>query len=133
MTHTKADNGTKIAGVARSNRCTTACKLGITPIGISSANVSFNKLTTKCYFQTMADTGPKMSMHEKSFYRRRITREHSSNLRAGYVHINEECLHKTGLRGRKQYFLLILIAVLILLTLLNIGVSKPHKSYLAAS
>ena len=55
--------------------------------------------------------------------RHRVNREHSSNFNAGYINIDEQYLHKTGVRGRKAYFLYGLVFILIALTLLNILVS----------
>lgn len=55
--------------------------------------------------------------------KRRVNREHSRNFNAGYINIDEQYLHKTGVRGRKAYFLYGLVFVLIAVTLLNILVS----------
>ncbi|XP_069130949.1 beta-sarcoglycan-like [Argopecten irradians] len=60
-----------------------------------------------------------MSMREKSTLKRRINREHNSNFRAGYININEPYLHKTGIRGRKRFFLYCVIIFLILLACAN--------------
>ncbi|OWF45286.1 beta-sarcoglycan-like [Mizuhopecten yessoensis] len=60
-----------------------------------------------------------MSMREKSTLKRRINREHNSNFRAGYININEPYLHKTGIRGRKRYFLYCVMTFLILLACAN--------------
>ncbi|XP_033743527.1 beta-sarcoglycan-like [Pecten maximus] len=60
-----------------------------------------------------------MSMREKSTLKRRINREHNSNFRAGYININEPYLHKTGIRGRKRYFLYCVIVFVILLACAN--------------
>ncbi|XP_060080075.1 beta-sarcoglycan-like [Ylistrum balloti] len=60
-----------------------------------------------------------MSMREKSTLKRRINREHNSNFRAGYININEPYLHKTGIRGRKRYFLYCVVTFLILLACAN--------------
>ena len=60
-----------------------------------------------------------LSMREKSTLKRRINREHNSNFRAGYININEAYLHKTGIRGRKRYFLYCVVAFLVIIALLN--------------
>nr|XP_006825800.1 PREDICTED: beta-sarcoglycan-like [Saccoglossus kowalevskii] len=61
----------------------------------------------------------RLSMREKSLDRRKINKEHNSNFRAGYVHVYEEHLHKTGLRGRKRYLAYILLAILFLIVIAN--------------
>lgn len=58
-------------------------------------------------------------MRQKSALKRRITREHNSNFRAGYININEQYLHKTGIRGRKRYFLYCLVALLFIVAIVN--------------
>ena len=63
---------------------------------------------------------PTLSMREKSLLKRRINKEHNSNFRAGYVNINEEQLHKTGIRGRKRYVIYGLTLLLALTVLVNI-------------
>ncbi|XP_067661450.1 beta-sarcoglycan-like [Haliotis asinina] len=60
-----------------------------------------------------------LSMREKSHMKRRVNKEHNSNFRAGYININEEYLHKTGIRGRKRYFLYCFVGSLVFLALLN--------------
>ena len=70
-----------------------------------------------------------MSMREKSLHRRRVNREHNSNFRAGYVHINEEHLHKAGLRGRKKCFFIMAIVLLALLVISNLLVSQLSEDY----
>ena len=64
-----------------------------------------------------------MSMREKSQLKQRINKEHNSNFRAGYVHVEEEQLHKTGIRGRKIYFFYVVICLLFLAIIVNILVS----------
>ncbi|XP_062579862.1 beta-sarcoglycan-like [Saccostrea cucullata] len=54
------------------------------------------------------------------FVKRRVNREHNSNFNAGYINIDEQYLHRTGVRGRKVYVLYCLIFVLLVLALLNI-------------
>ncbi|KAK2165402.1 hypothetical protein NP493_1367g01021 [Ridgeia piscesae] len=61
-----------------------------------------------------------MSMREKSQLKQRINKEHNSNFRAGYVHVEEEQLHKTGIRGRKIYFFYVVICLLFLAIIVNI-------------
>uniref|UniRef100_A0A3P8WYA5 Beta-sarcoglycan n=2 Tax=Cynoglossus semilaevis TaxID=244447 RepID=A0A3P8WYA5_CYNSE len=65
--------------------------------------------------------GPvKKSMREKAIERRTINKEHNSNFKAGYVPIEEERLHKTGLRGRKGNMAVCIIVLLFLLALINL-------------
>lgn len=65
-------------------------------------------------------TSEHMSMREKGQLKRRINKEHNSNFRAGYVHVDEEQLHKTGIRGRKIYFFYVVIFLLFLTIIVNI-------------
>ncbi|XP_066576030.1 beta-sarcoglycan [Amia ocellicauda] len=68
-----------------------------------------------------SSNGPvKRSMREKAIERRSINKEHNSNFKAGYVPIEEERLHKTGLRGRKGNLAICIIVVLFLLALINL-------------
>ncbi|CAH1777576.1 unnamed protein product, partial [Owenia fusiformis] len=60
-----------------------------------------------------------LSMREKSLIKRRVNKEHNSNFRAGYVHINEENLHKTGVRGRKRFVIYILMVLMAIVVLAN--------------
>lgn len=66
----------------------------------------------------------KKSMREKAIERRNINKEHNSNFKAGYVPIEEERLHKTGLRGRKGNMAVCIVVLLFLLALINLIVSK---------
>uniref|UniRef100_A0A3Q1DE04 Beta-sarcoglycan n=1 Tax=Amphiprion ocellaris TaxID=80972 RepID=A0A3Q1DE04_AMPOC len=59
-------------------------------------------------------------MREKAIERRTINKEHNSNFKAGYVPIEEERLHKTGLRGRKGNMAVCIIVLLFLLALINL-------------
>lgn len=63
-------------------------------------------------------------MREKAIERRSINKEHNSNFKAGYVPIEEERLHKTGLRGRKGNMAVCIVVLLFLLALINLIVSK---------
>ena len=63
-----------------------------------------------------------MSMRGKSQLKRRINKEHNSNFRAGYVPVNEEYLHKAGIRGRKRFLLYSCLVVLLVLAVLNTAV-----------
>lgn len=74
------------------------------------------------YFQPPDFMG-KMSMREKSLYKKKVTREHNSNFQAGYVYVDKCELYKTGLRGRKRWFLIFLVAGIALLTMINFAVS----------
>ncbi|KAK7475972.1 hypothetical protein BaRGS_00032791 [Batillaria attramentaria] len=60
-----------------------------------------------------------MSMREKSQLKRRINKEHNSNFRAGYVPVDEDHLHRAGIRGRKRFILYAVIVVLLLIATLN--------------
>lgn len=62
-------------------------------------------------------------MREKAIERRNINKEHNSNFKAGYVPIEEERLHKTGLRGRKGNIAVCVVVLLFLLALINLIVS----------
>ncbi|KAG7316753.1 hypothetical protein KOW79_020294 [Hemibagrus wyckioides] len=68
-----------------------------------------------------SSNGPvKKSMREKAIERRAVSKEHNSNFKAGYVPIEEERLHKTGLRGRKGNIAVCVIVLLFLLALINL-------------
>ncbi|KAA8589794.1 hypothetical protein FQN60_013159, partial [Etheostoma spectabile] len=68
-----------------------------------------------------SSNGPvKKSMREKAIERRCINKEHNSNFKAGYVPIEEERLHKTGLRGRKGNMAVCIVILLFLLALINL-------------
>ncbi|KAG7259877.1 hypothetical protein CRUP_021522 [Coryphaenoides rupestris] len=68
-----------------------------------------------------SSNGPvKKSMREKAVERRNVNKEHNSNFKAGYVPIEEERLHKTGLRGRKGNMAVCIIVLLFLLALINL-------------
>lgn len=62
-------------------------------------------------------------MREKAIERRTVNKEHNSNFKAGYIPIEEERLHKTGLRGRKGIIAIAIIILLFLLALINLIVS----------
>ena len=64
-----------------------------------------------------------LSLRRKTLIKRRINREHNSNFYAGYVHVNEEYLHKTGLRGRKCYVMYGVMIILGLVVITNFFVS----------
>ncbi|KAJ8397507.1 hypothetical protein AAFF_G00437830 [Aldrovandia affinis] len=68
-----------------------------------------------------SSNGPvKRSMREKAIERRSSNKEHNSNFKAGYVPIEEDRLHKTGLRGRKGNMAICIIILLFLLALINL-------------
>lgn len=82
-----------------------------------------------CFTFQESSNGPvKKSMREKAIERRSINKEHNSNFKAGYVPIEEERLHKTGLRGRKGNMAVCIVILLFLLALINLIVSihKPR-------
>lgn len=71
-----------------------------------------------------SSNGPVLrSMHEKAVDRRNINKEHNSNFKAGYVPIEEERLHRTGLRGRKGNLAICVIALMFILAVINLIVS----------
>ncbi|XP_051953878.1 beta-sarcoglycan-like isoform X2 [Xyrauchen texanus] len=70
--------------------------------------------------QEISNAPVKKSMREKAIERRTINKEHNSNFKAGYVPIEEERLHKTGLRGRKGIIAIGIIILLFLLALINL-------------
>ncbi|XP_048775821.1 protein PALS2-like [Ostrea edulis] len=61
-----------------------------------------------------------VTQRERCIIKRRVNREHHSNFNAGYINIDEQYLHRTGIRGRKVYILYCLIFILVVLALLNI-------------
>lgn len=67
-------------------------------------------------------------MREKAIERRTVSKEHNSNFKAGYVPIEEERLHKTGLRGRKGNVAVCIIVLLFLLALINLIVSESEEN-----
>lgn len=68
-----------------------------------------------------SSNGPVLrSMHEKAVDRRNINKEHNSNFKAGYVPIEEERLHRTGLRGRKGNLAICVIALMFILAVINL-------------
>lgn len=78
-----------------------------------------------CFAFQESSNGPvKKSMREKAIERRNINKEHNSNFKAGYVPIEEERLHKTGLRGRKGNMAVCIVVLLFLLALINLIVSE---------
>ena len=84
-----------------------------------------------CFAFQESSNGPvKKSMREKAIERRSINKEHNSNFKAGYVPIEEERLHKTGLRGRKGNMAVCIVVLLFLLALINLIVSNTRLSVL---
>ncbi|KAE8629562.1 hypothetical protein XENTR_v10000525 [Xenopus tropicalis] len=68
-----------------------------------------------------SSNGPvKKSMREKAVERRTINKEHNSNFKAGYIPIDEDRLHKTGLRGRKGNLAICVIVLLFILAVINL-------------
>ncbi|PSN34851.1 Beta-sarcoglycan [Blattella germanica] len=61
-----------------------------------------------------------LSFGDKALIKRNINRHHNSNMRAGYVPVHEQSLHKTGLRGRKTYAFWTLVMLLFCLALGNL-------------
>ena len=52
-----------------------------------------------------------------------------SNFRAGYVPVNEEYLHKAGIRGRKRFLLYLGFVFLFIITVLNTAVCVNQINY----
>nr|XP_045378261.1 beta-sarcoglycan isoform X2 [Camelus bactrianus] len=59
-------------------------------------------------------------MREKAVERRNVNKEHNSNFKAGYIPIDEDRLHKTGLRGRKGNLAICVIILLFILAVINL-------------
>ncbi|XP_036748409.2 beta-sarcoglycan isoform X1 [Manis pentadactyla] len=71
--------------------------------------------------EQQSSNGPvKKSMREKAVERRNINKEHNSNFKAGYIPIDEDRLHKTGLRGRKGNLAICVIILLFILAVINL-------------
>ncbi|XP_037990582.1 beta-sarcoglycan [Motacilla alba alba] len=71
--------------------------------------------------EQQSSNGPvKKSMREKAVERRNVNKEHNSNFKAGYIPIDEDRLHKTGLRGRKGNLAICVIVVLFILAVVNL-------------
>ncbi|XP_050006169.1 beta-sarcoglycan isoform X2 [Alexandromys fortis] len=71
--------------------------------------------------EQQSSNGPvKKSMREKAVERRSVNKEHNSNFKAGYIPIDEDRLHKTGLRGRKGNLAICVIILLFILAVINL-------------
>ncbi|XP_054846525.1 beta-sarcoglycan [Eublepharis macularius] len=71
--------------------------------------------------EQQSSNGPmKKSMREKAVERRNVNKEHNSNFKAGYIPIDEDRLHKTGLRGRKGNLAICVILLLFILAVINL-------------
>lgn len=71
--------------------------------------------------EQQGSNGPvKKSMREKAVERRNVNKEHNSNFKAGYIPIDEDRLHKTGLRGRKGNLAICVIVLLFILAVINL-------------
>lgn len=68
-------------------------------------------------------------MREKAVERRNVNKEHNSNFKAGYIPIDEDRLHKTGLRGRKGNLAICVIVLLFILAVINLIVSMQHSIF----
>ncbi|XP_059161205.1 beta-sarcoglycan-like [Physella acuta] len=64
-----------------------------------------------------------LSMRAKAARKRKVNATHNSNFRAGYIPVEENALHRAGIRGRKRYFLYSIVGILIFIALLNITVT----------
>ncbi|XP_009883324.1 PREDICTED: beta-sarcoglycan [Charadrius vociferus] len=77
--------------------------------------------TCKRHKLKQSSNGPvKKSMREKAVERRNVNKEHNSNFKAGYIPIDEDRLHKTGLRGRKGNLAICVIVLLFILAVINL-------------
>ncbi|MEQ2294450.1 hypothetical protein AMECASPLE_003963 [Ameca splendens] len=91
------------------------------PVKVGPLSVSRGGGRVNMASEEESSNGPvKKSMREKAIERRNINKEHNSNFKAGYVPIEEERLHKTGLRGRKGNMAVCIIVLLFLLALINL-------------
>lgn len=84
----------------------------------------YKLISSNLFFQR--ESSPTLSMREKTLLKRRINKEHNSNFRAGYVQIHEDHLHKTGIRGRKQYVVYAFMIIVFVLAVLNLLVSTIY-------
>lgn len=75
------------------------------------------------HFQQSSNGPVKKSMREKAVERRNVNKEHNSNFKAGYIPIDEDRLHKTGLRGRKGSLAICVVILLFILAVINLIVS----------
>ncbi|XP_059966010.1 beta-sarcoglycan [Mesoplodon densirostris] len=74
--------------------------------------------------EQQSSNGPvKKSMREKAVERRNVNKEHNSNFKAGYIPIDEDRLHKTGLRGRKGNLAICVIILLFIMAVINLIVT----------
>ncbi|EMP25093.1 Beta-sarcoglycan [Chelonia mydas] len=90
---------------------------------VSGCNINESDTVTlrSSQFKTQSSNGPvKKSMREKAVERRNINKEHNSNFKAGYIPIDEDRLHKTGLRGRKGNLAICVIVLLFILAVINL-------------
>uniref|UniRef100_A0A7N4P445 Beta-sarcoglycan n=1 Tax=Sarcophilus harrisii TaxID=9305 RepID=A0A7N4P445_SARHA len=77
--------------------------------------------TAAAVTEQQSSNGPvKKSMREKAVERRNVNKEHNSNFKAGYIPIDEDRLHKTGLRGRKGNLAICVIVLLFILAVINL-------------
>lgn len=87
---------------------------------INMAASDMDVMETSMMSQSSTLSAPmSLSMREKSQLKRRINKEHNSNFRAGYVPVNEDHLHRAGIRGRKRFFLYAVVVILLLVAMLN--------------
>ncbi|KAH9513910.1 hypothetical protein Btru_031713 [Bulinus truncatus] len=64
-----------------------------------------------------------LSMRAKAARKRHISATHNSNFRAGYIPVEEEALHRAGIRGRKRYFVYCVVTTLVIVALLNVAIT----------
>uniref|UniRef100_A0A2C9LE39 Beta-sarcoglycan n=1 Tax=Biomphalaria glabrata TaxID=6526 RepID=A0A2C9LE39_BIOGL len=64
-----------------------------------------------------------LSMRAKAARKRQVNATHNSNFRAGFVPVEEDALHRAGIRGRKRYFLYCVLAGLMIVAVLNMAIT----------
>ncbi|GFR60654.1 beta-sarcoglycan [Elysia marginata] len=64
-----------------------------------------------------------LSMRAKAARKRKINSRHNSNFHAGFVPVDEDRLQRSGIRGRKRYFLFCLVGTLMAVTFLNLAIT----------
>lgn len=64
-----------------------------------------------------------LSMRAKAARKRKVNSRHNSNFHAGFVPVDEDRLQRSGIRGRKRYFLYCLVGTLMAVAFLNLAVT----------
>lgn len=68
----------------------------------------------------LSDGMDTLSMRDKALLKRSVSKHHNNNLKAGYVPVHEQYLHKTGIRGRKTFAFWALMSLLFMLAVGNL-------------